>query len=104
MNRRKFLINGSLTGVLLPALLNKGNATVPSAENKVSPVSHIKDEEFIEITIDELQKKLQSGQVLSKAITKWYLKRIEVLDKKGPALNSVIELNPDAISIAELRH
>ena len=30
-----------------------------------------------------------------------YLKRIEAIDKNGPSLNSVIEINPDAINIAE---
>ena len=37
----------------------------------------------------------------SRSITEMYLKRIEAIDKNGVALNSVIELNPDAITIAE---
>jgi amidase len=44
---------------------------------------------------------MQSGEYTSKSITEMYLKRIESIDKNGPALNSVIEVNPDAISIAE---
>lgn len=44
---------------------------------------------------------MQNGDLSSKAITKWYLKRIENVDKKGPAINSVIEVNPDAVTIAE---
>ncbi|MBS1564421.1 MAG: amidase, partial [Bacteroidetes bacterium] len=36
-----------------------------------------------------------------RSITELYLKRIEAIDKQGPALNSVIELNPDALSIAD---
>jgi amidase len=54
-----------------------------------------------EITVDELQQKMQKGELTSRAITKKYLNRIAALDKKGPAINAVIELNPDALSIAE---
>ena len=53
-----------------------------------------------EITIDELQQKMNSGEYSSVSITKLYLKRIEAIDKKGPALNAVIEINPDALAIA----
>ena len=44
---------------------------------------------------------MQDGTLSSKAITQLYLNRIDQIDKKGPALHAVIELNPDAISIAE---
>ncbi|MDP1614286.1 MAG: amidase, partial [Methylococcales bacterium] len=43
---------------------------------------------------------MQSGKLSAKSLTKMYLKRIEEIDKKGPRLNSVIELNPDALLIA----
>ncbi len=54
-----------------------------------------------EITVDELQQKMQQGELTSRAITKKYLHRIAALDKKGPAINAVIEINPDAMAIAE---
>ena len=57
--------------------------------------------ELNEVTIDELQQKMKDGKLTSKSITQMYLKRIEAIDKKGPAINSVIEINPDAIKIAE---
>lgn len=57
--------------------------------------------ELHEMSIDLLQKKMQEGSLNSKAITQLYLNRIEQIDKKGPALNAVIELNPDALTIAE---
>jgi len=55
-----------------------------------------------EATIDELQQKMAAGEYSSVSITKMYLRRIEAIDKdkKGPALNAVIELNPDALTIA----
>jgi amidase len=43
---------------------------------------------------------MNSGEYSSVSITKLYLKRIEAIDKKGPALNAVIEINPDALAIA----
>lgn len=56
---------------------------------------------LLEATIDMLQQKMQSGEYTSQSITRLYLKRIAEIDKKGPALNAVIELNPDALAIAE---
>jgi amidase len=53
-----------------------------------------------EATIDELQQKMTSGEYTSRKITEMYLKRIKELDKKGPMLNAIIELNPDAVEIA----
>ncbi len=53
------------------------------------------------MTIDELQQKMQLGQYSSHAITKMYMDRIRNVDKNGPALNSVIEINPDALAIAD---
>lgn len=55
-----------------------------------------------EITIDDLQKRFQSGQITARSVTKMYLDRIAAIDKSGPTLNSIIELNPDALAIAEL--
>ena len=44
---------------------------------------------------------MQNGTYTSKSLTELYLKRIDAIDKKGPALNAVIEINPDALTIAE---
>ena len=92
MNRRSFLKNGSITGLSAIAL------TLPSLEAEASPHA---DFPLAEATIDQLQQKMSSGELTSKAITQLYLKRIAALDKKGPTLNAIIELNPDALSIAE---
>jgi amidase len=50
--------------------------------------------------IDILQQKMHSGQYTSHAITQLYLTRIHDIDKNGPKLNAVIELNPDALDMA----
>ena len=44
---------------------------------------------------------MASGRFTAHAITEKYLARIEAIDKHGPAINSVIEVNPDALSIAK---
>jgi amidase len=54
-----------------------------------------------EATIVELQAAMESGQLSSFAITNIYLSRIKAYDQAGPTLNSIIEVNPDAIQIAK---
>ncbi len=98
MNRRNFLRNGSIAGFTLPALLQ---GTAPSVIVIDGQNNMFKDIDLNEVTIEELQQKMQSGELTSKSITQWYLKRINEIDKGGPAINSVIEVNPDAITIAE---
>ena len=56
---------------------------------------------LLEISIVELQQKMESGELTAVAITELYLDRILAIDKSGPKLNSVIEINPDALVIAE---
>ncbi|HXB93385.1 MAG TPA: amidase family protein, partial [Puia sp.] len=107
MNRRKFLRNSSLTGFTLSALTLESFAPNGTKGEKTAAgkaAAWIKDADAFpleEVTIDILQQKMASGEWTSKSITQLYLKRIAAMDKKGPALNAVIELNPDAISIAE---
>ena len=56
--------------------------------------------ELEEATIDDLQRWMASGRMTSRAITQRYLNRIADLDRKGPSLHHVIEVNPDALSMA----
>lgn len=53
-----------------------------------------------ETTITELQEKLRSGDLTARELVSLYLERIELIDKQGPKLNSIIEVNPDAHSVA----
>jgi amidase len=54
-----------------------------------------------ELTIDELQSRMRSGAESAHSLTQQYLARIDAIDQRGPAINAVIELNPDALAIAE---
>lgn len=53
-----------------------------------------------EATIADLGAAMNSGKTSAEALTKAYIERIEALDRKGPSLKAVIELNPDARDIA----
>jgi amidase len=53
-----------------------------------------------EYTIRELRQALDTGEMTSVGITAAYLERITAIDQSGPRLDSVIELNPDALEIA----
>jgi amidase len=54
-----------------------------------------------EATIADLQTRMESGQDTARSLVEKYLARIEAVDRQGPALRSVIETNPDALSIAD---
>jgi len=99
MNRRKFIKNGTLVSFGLPAIISTSHQKKTAHEKKENPF--FKDENLLETTIPALQEKMKNGTLTSKFITEWYLNRIAKIDKSGPAINSIIELNPDAISIAE---
>ena len=53
-----------------------------------------------EWTIAELQEKMESGNLTARQIADLYLQRIGEVDKSGPCINSIIELNPDALETA----
>ena len=56
-----------------------------------------------ELTILELQSRMSLGELTAQQIAESYLERIEQLDRHGPLIRSVIELNPDALAIAAAR-
>src|SRR5271169_4312168 len=100
--RRRFL-QASLFGgvaaaagpVLQPVFAaSRGNAAAAEAAD-------IPAFELEEITIGELQDAMKSGKYTAHSIAEKYLARIATVDKSGPAVNSVIETNPNALEIAE---
>ena len=107
-SRRNFLragVSATVAGAVYPAL---GSARVaeglPTAAASAIPAKDaVKDFELDEITIDEVQMAFQSGKYSSHSLTEKYLARIAEIDKAGPKINSVIELNPQALEIAAAR-
>jgi len=54
-----------------------------------------------EITLTELQERYETGDLSTRRVVQAYLDRIEAVDKRGPALNSVLTINPNALDIAD---
>ncbi|PYR33541.1 MAG: amidase [Acidobacteria bacterium] len=57
--------------------------------------------ELDEATIADLQQRMQAGRASARSIAEQYIARIEAVDRSGPSLHSVIEVNPDALAIAD---
>lgn len=60
----------------------------------------VEQRDFREYDIQALQESMQRGEVTSQQLVQYYLDRIEAIDRDGPDLHSIIELNPDALAIA----
>jgi len=97
MQRRNFFKTAAIgSGSLAFAPLS---SCVHSTISTSTPPDY-SDFDLNELTIADLQQKMSSGVLTSEEITRKYLSRIEGLDKKGPKLCAVIEVNPDALAIA----
>jgi len=97
--RRRFLqtsLFGGVGAAILPALAGARELTDGSTS-----ASQVRPFELDEVTIADLQAGMSSGKFSSRAITEKYLARIEEIDRRGPAVNSVLEINPEAHAIAE---
>src|SRR5207237_1015503 len=101
MNRRTFVRSSVIGGVGLAGIKAPGNlgraekdAVTPTITNPPPAF------ELDELTIAELQSGMASGKYSAHSLAKKYLDRIDDIDKHGPAINSVIELNTDALAIA----
>ena len=66
------------------------------SERFENPFAHLE-----EATIGELQAAMASGQLTARRLAEMYLERIQTLDKSGPTLNSILEVNPAALEIAD---
>jgi amidase len=99
MNRRSFVRHGIAGGIGL-ATVNRVAAkeTSPAKTAPANPPPAVF--ELDELSVGELQAGMASGKFTANSLAKKYLDRIAEIDKHGPTINSVIELNPDALSIA----
>jgi amidase len=98
-SRRKFLKTTAIGGIAAAAL-----PSMSFAKKTASSIFHsgkVQPSMLDEITIDELMDGYKSGKYTVSAITEEYIKRIKEIDKSGPAINSVLEVNPDALKIAD---
>src|SRR5437016_6805830 len=84
-----------MTAALLPALAGARELATSTRAPDVKPF------ELDEMTIADLQAGMSSGKFTARSITEKYLTRIDAIDKQGPAINSVLELNSDALAMAD---
>lgn len=56
--------------------------------------------EIMGLSVQDAQARMQAGELTSVQLTQMYIDRITALDRSGPTLNSVLEVNPDALAIA----
>jgi len=100
MNRRAFVRNSAIASISLTSLSLVSCDPSPKAKSDKNPLHD--DFEINELTINELQEKIKSGKLTYVKLAQLYLTRIQAIDKGGSRLNAIIELNPDALSIAEM--
>jgi amidase len=72
-----------------------------TGENKAGMMGDPNNSWLEEMTIKDLQQGYKDGKYSVKEVVSAYLGRIDEIDKNGPALNSIIVINPDALQIAE---
>ena len=87
VSRREVL--GGMVAVVVAGVAGRGDAVA------------VRDFELEEMTIEELSKGMEEGRFSARGLVEKYLGRIEALDRKGPTLGHVIEVNPEAREIAE---
>ena len=97
MKRRTFL--GTVAASSVAASLGK-TVSASAAACPPGPGSPIPDERLPEATIVELQAEMTAGRLTSRRLVEFYSRRIAALDQRGPRLGHVIEVNPEAVSIA----
>src|SRR5947209_9051339 len=96
INRRKFLRTGLLGGLAVvagPRLVRASRGPRAEAADTLFQLE--------ELTVADFRAGVKSGKLTARRVAEMYLKRIEEVDRRGPALNSVIETNPEALAIAD---
>src|SRR5436305_1288765 len=78
-----------LASLLMPTLMaaHTANPAIPTQHN--------------EATVAQLQAEMASGQLTSEQLANEYIDRVNALDQNGPGVNAVIEINPDAMAMAD---
>jgi amidase len=104
MDRRDFVRLGAVAGAvalrgnpLLAEVTPEEGQTLRTAPKNLSNAPFALDE----MTVADLQSAMASRRMTAHSITQQYIDRIQALDRAGPTLRAVLEINPDALSIAD---
>src|SRR5687767_11492399 len=100
MNRRSFLKKLTAGGAASSVVLAGTRALAAPARDPAPASLRVPAFEWEEATISALQTAQEQGRETAVSLAKKYLARIDSVDRLGPALRSVIELNPDALALA----
>jgi amidase len=104
--RRRLLRSGMLGGAML-AGAGLGVSSCgpeprrPADAGGVTPPVEPAPFALEELTLVQLQSRLTSGEETARSLVEQYLARIEALDRQGPELGSIIELNPEILELAD---
>jgi amidase len=109
IDRRTFVVSGIAGGALavagsLPLIgctTTDAGKPVPNTGQPGQGAAASDNFALAEATVDQLQDGMRSGKYTARSVAEQYLARIDALDQRGPAVNAIIELNPDALSIAD---
>ena len=99
MDRRAFI--GTTAGGGAALAMSACSPSVPGPPSGPEAPESVPSFEFDEVTVDDLQRMMESGEHTARSITQAYIERLEAMDRQGPALRSMIEINPDALEIAD---
>lgn len=98
INRRRFIAS-TLIGA--GGLAAGCTPDAPPSLSNPDVFPHIPPFELDEVTVAELAEGMESGRWTARSIAELYLGRIESIDRSGPELRSLIEINPKAVEIAD---
>ncbi|MBC8314026.1 MAG: amidase [Bacteroidetes bacterium] len=97
-NKNKKQVLSKIDSILIILLILQISCQPPSRESQTAESDSFI---FLEQDITQVQQGYKDGTYSIKEVVQAYLDRIEAIDKSGPMLNSMIQVNPDAIQIAE---
>ncbi len=101
MNRRNFLRHTALSAAAAAAVPGCGRAAPAVQAPTRDQLAAVPASELEEATVAQLQERMRSGATTARALVDAYRSRIDAVDRRGPALRAILELNPEAESIAD---
>jgi amidase len=96
LSRRAFIGAGAAAAIAVQTGAAVSHPTASASGERAQVPTFALDE----LTIDDLQKRMRDGTDTAHSLAQQYLARIDAIDQRGPSINSVLELNPDALTIA----
>ena len=104
LTRRDFVAAvavAAAASVTTPAAADAATSSAPPTAGPPPAAMPAREDALFETGVAELQAMMARGALTARALTERCLQRIAAMDKRGPAINAVIELNPDATAIAD---